>query len=186
MSTIAVTGASARRAPSRGAAGVPQYSAPVPQPRWLDDVEDRAWRGYRRMRGLLDLQLSRDLADESGFSDADYDVLSTVSESDDHRIRFTDLARRMLWSKSRLSHQITRMQQRGLVDREEHPADGRGTVVVLTDHGWDAIRAAAPAHVASVRRHLIDQLSRQEIEALGDIAEAVVRHLSAECDTERR
>jgi len=138
------------------------------------------------MRGLLDLQLSRDLAEDSGFSDADYDVLSSVSESEDHRIRLSELARRMLWSRSRLSHQITRMQERGLVDREEHPADGRGTIVVLTDHGWDAIRAAAPAHVASVRRHLIDQLSRQQIEVLGDIAEAVVRHLSAEPDAERR
>jgi DNA-binding MarR family transcriptional regulator len=186
MSTIAGPGAGARRLPCRGHAGFRQYSAPVPQPRWLDDAEDRAWRGYRKMRGLLDLQLSRDLAEDSGFSDADYDVLSSVSESDDHRIRLTDLARRMLWSKSRLSHQITRMQQRGLVDREEHPADGRGTVVVLTDHGWQAIRAAAPAHVASVRRHLIDQLSREQIEALGDIAEAVVGHLSADGDTERR
>src|SRR5262245_20290045 len=152
MSTIAGPGAGARRLRCRGPAGVRQYSAPVPQPRWLDDAEDRAWRGYRTMRGLLDLQLSRDLADDSGFSDADYDVLSSVSESDDHRIRLTDLAKRMLWSTSRLSHQITRMQQRGLVDREGHPADGRGRVVGLTDHGWEGVRADEPAHFASVRR----------------------------------
>jgi DNA-binding MarR family transcriptional regulator len=130
------------------------------------------------MRALLDLQLSRDLAGDSGFSDADYDVLSHVSESPGHRIRLTDLAARMLWSKSRLSHQLTRMQQRGLVGREEHPSDGRGTVVVLTPHGWDAIRAAAPGHVASVRRHLIDLLSPAQVAALGDIAETVVNHLT--------
>jgi DNA-binding MarR family transcriptional regulator len=130
------------------------------------------------MRALLDLQLSRDLAGASGFSEADYDVLSHVSESPGHRIRLTDLAARMLWSKSRLSHQLTRMQQRGLVDREEHPSDGRGTVVVLTAHGWDAIRAAAPDHVDSVRRHLIDLLSPGQVAALGDIAETVVNHLT--------
>jgi len=137
------------------------------------------------MRALLDLQLSRDLANESGFSDADYDVLSNISETEGHRVRLSDLAARMLWSKSRLSHQITRMQQRRLVIREEHPSDGRGTVIVLTDTGWNAIRAAAPSHVASVRRHFIDQLTAQQIEALGNITESVVRHLTRLNEGER-
>jgi DNA-binding MarR family transcriptional regulator len=137
------------------------------------------------MRALLDLQLSRDLANESGFSDADYDVLSNISETEGHRVRLSDLAARMLWSKSRLSHQITRMQQRRLVVREEHPSDGRGTVIVLTDTGWNAIRAAAPSHVASVRRHFIDQLNAQQIEALGNITESVVRHLTRLNEGER-
>jgi DNA-binding MarR family transcriptional regulator len=157
----------------------------VPEPRWLNEAEDRAWRGYRSMRALLDLQLSRDLANESGFSDADYDVLSNISETEGHRVRLSDLAARMLWLKSRLSHQITRMQQRRLVVREEHPSDGRGTVIVLTDTGWNAIRAAAPSHVASVRRHFIDQLTAQQIEALGNITESVVRHLTRLNEGER-
>jgi DNA-binding MarR family transcriptional regulator len=157
----------------------------VPERRWLNEAEDRAWRGYRSMRALLDLQLSRDLANESGFSDADYDVLSNISETEGHRVRLSDLAARMLWSKSRLSHQITRMQQRRLVVREEHPSDGRGTVIVLTDTGWNAIRAAAPSHVASVRRHFIDQLTAQQIEALGNITESVVRHLTRLNEGER-
>ncbi len=157
----------------------------MPEPRWLNEAEDRAWRGYRSMRALLDLQLSRDLANESGFSDADYDVLSNISETEGHRVRLSDLAARMLWSKSRLSHQITRMQQRRLVVREEHPSDGRGTVIVLTDTGWNAIRAAAPSHVASVRRHFIDQLTAQQIEALGNITESVVRHLTRLNEGER-
>ncbi len=157
----------------------------MPEPRWLNEAEDRAWRGYRSMRVLLDLQLSRDLANESGFSDADYDVLSNISETEGHRVRLSDLAARMLWSKSRLSHQITRMQQRRLVVREEHPSDGRGTVIVLTDTGWNAIRAAAPSHVASVRRHFIDQLTAQQIEALGNITESVVRHLTRLNEGER-
>jgi DNA-binding MarR family transcriptional regulator len=147
-------------------------------PRWLDPAEDRAWRGYRRMRALLDLQINRDLARDAGLSEPDYDVLSNLSETDGHRWRLSDLAARMLWSKSRLSHHLTRMQQRGLVTREDCPEDGRGAVVVLTQGGLRAIQAAAPDHVASVRRHLIDLLSSDQIAALGDITQTVLSHLA--------
>jgi DNA-binding MarR family transcriptional regulator len=153
----------------------------VSEPRWLDQREARAWRGYRRMRRLLDLQLNRELFSESGLSEPDYDVLSDLSETPDQRLRLTELADRMLWSKSRLSHHLTRMQQRGLVRREECPGDARGSVVVLTAEGWRAIEKAAPGHVASVRRHLIDLLTPAEITALGDLTQRVVDHL-----TERR
>jgi DNA-binding MarR family transcriptional regulator len=147
-------------------------------PRWLDPAEDHAWRGYRRMRALLDLQINRDLARDAGLSEPDYDVLSNLSETEGHRWRLSDLAARMLWSKSRLSHHLTRMQQRGLVTREDCPEDGRGAVVVLTQGGLRAIQAAAPDHVASVRRHLIDLLSSDQIAALGDITETVLSHLA--------
>jgi DNA-binding MarR family transcriptional regulator len=147
-------------------------------PRWLDPAEDRAWRGYRRMRALLDLQINRDLARDAGLSEPDYDVLSNLSETEGYRWRLSDLAARMLWSKSRLSHHLTRMQQRGLVTREDCPEDGRGAVVVLTEGGLRAIQAAAPDHVASVRRHLIDLLSSDQIAALGDITETVLSHLA--------
>lgn len=146
-------------------------------PRWLTPAEDRAWRAYRRMRARLDLQLTRDLANDSGLSEADYDVLSTVSEAPRRRLRLKDLAASMLWSSSRLSHHVARMQERGLVVREECVSDGRGAVVALTPAGWRTIRAAAPAHVDSVRRHLIDLLTPQEIDALGRIGETVVDHL---------
>lgn len=145
--------------------------------RWLDDAQMRAWLGYRRMRLLLDLQVSRDLAEDSGLSDADYDVLSNLSETEGHRLRLSELSAHMRWSKSRLSHHLTRMQQRGLVTREEHPSDGRGAVIVLTGDGWRAIRSAAPKHVESVRRHFIDRLTDEQIRVLGDIADAVVGHL---------
>ena len=147
-------------------------------PRWLDPAEDRAWRGYRRMRALLDLQVNRDLARDAGLSEPDYDVLSNLSETEGHRWRVSDLAARMLWSRSRLSHHLTRMQQRGLVTREDCPEDGRGAVVVLTDGGLRAIQAAAPDHVASVRRHFIDLLSADQVAALGDIADTVHTHLA--------
>lgn len=147
-------------------------------PRWLNEAEDRAWRGYRRMRSLLDLQIVRDLARDSDLSDADYDVLSNLSETSDHRRRLTEIAARMLWTKSRLSHHLTRMQQRGLVAKEDCDSDGRGAYVVLTEEGRRAIEEAAPAHVESVRTHLIDLLTPEQINVLGDIAETVVTHLS--------
>src|SRR5579875_3949840 len=103
-----------------------QYPGRVTEPRWLSAEEARAWLGYRRMRALLDLQVTRDLARDSGLSDADYDVLSNVSEADEHRLRLGDLAAHMLWSKSRLSHHLTRMEQRGLLARQDVPSDGRG------------------------------------------------------------
>lgn len=148
------------------------------EPRWLTEPEQRAWRGYRRMRALLDLQLSRDLARDSGLSETDYDVLSSVSEAPQQRLRLTELASWMMWSKSRLSHHITRMQQRGLVDREECETDGRGSVIVLTERGLRTIEAAAPAHVASVRRHVIDLLTPDELRALATLSRRVVDHLT--------
>jgi DNA-binding MarR family transcriptional regulator len=99
------------------------------------------------MRTLLDLQIARDLNHDSGLSETDYDVLSTLSESPEQMLRLGDLAAHMLWSKSRLSHHITRMQQRGLVARQDCAADGRGAMLTLTEAGWQAIRSAAPAHV---------------------------------------
>ncbi|MFG3297326.1 MarR family winged helix-turn-helix transcriptional regulator [Micromonospora chersina] len=147
-------------------------------PPWLDAREARAWRGYRRMRRLLDLELARDLMQDAGLSEPDYDVLSDLSETPDQRLRLSELADRMLWSRSRLSHHLARMQQRGLVTREEHPSDGRGSIVVLTPAGRAAIEAAAPGHVAAVRRHLIDLLTPEEIDALGALTQRVVDRLS--------
>jgi len=150
------------------------------EPRWLDEPEDRAWRGYRRMRTLLDARILRDLAGEAGLSGPDYDVLSHVSESPGHRARLGELAERMAWSKSRLSHHLTRMERRGLVTRQDCPSDGRGAFVVLTEAGFRVIQAAAPGHVASVRRNFIDLLSSDQLDALTGISDTVVGHLTAD------
>jgi DNA-binding MarR family transcriptional regulator len=147
------------------------------EPRWLDDDEFRAWIGYRRMRALLDLQLTRELAADAGLSDPDYDVLTSLSAAEGRRIRLSEMAERMLWSKSRLSHHVTRMQQRGLVTREECPSDGRGAFIVLTDEGMATLRAAAPGHVAAVRRHFIDLLTPEQVRVLGELTDTVVTHL---------
>jgi DNA-binding MarR family transcriptional regulator len=140
-----------------------------------------AWRGYRRMRLLLHLQLDRELAAQYGLSEPDYDVLSNLSDGGDG-IRLSDLAAYMRWSKSRLSHHITRMQQRGLVERLECADDGRGSVLVLTDVGRKAIGAAAPDHVESVRRHFIDLLTPEEIDTLAALTRRVVEHLHGEVE----
>lgn len=145
--------------------------------RWLDADEERAWRAYRRMRTLLDLRLSRDLA-ALGLSDADYDVLSTLADSPDRTMRIRELADWMLWSQSRLSHHLTRMRGRDLIARIDAVEDGRGARVELTEEGWRVLRAAAPAHVASVREHFVDLMTPAEIEALGTLATKVVDHLN--------
>jgi DNA-binding MarR family transcriptional regulator len=142
--------------------------------RWLSPQEERAWRDYRRMRALLDLQIARDLARDSGLSGPDYDVLSTLSESPGRRWRATELAAQLLWSTSRLAHHVGRMQRRGLVSRDDCADDGRGATVSLTPSGWAALRAAAPPHVASVRRHLVDLLTPAEVQALATISAKVI------------
>jgi DNA-binding MarR family transcriptional regulator len=142
--------------------------------RWLDETEDRAWRGYRRMYLLLNAQINRDLAQDSGLSEPDYDVLSTLSEAKDHSYRLTKLADQMLWSQSRLSHHVTRMENRGLVTRAYCAEDARGATISLTEAGLAAIKEAAPKHVESVRRHFLDHLTREQLEILGEATNAVV------------
>jgi len=132
------------------------------------------------MTELIRGQIARDLLADSGLSDADYMVLVHLSEADGHRIRLTDLATRLNWSKSRLSHQLDRMQARGLVRREECPSDARGTFAVLDACGLAEIERAAPKHVASVRRHLIDVLEPEQLEQLAAIAEVVVGQLTSQ------
>ena len=137
----------------------------------------RAWLGYRRLRLLLDLQISRDLAEDSGLSDADYDVLSNLSEAEGHRLRLRDLAAHMRWSTSRLSHHLTRMQRRGLIERRECDEDGRGALIVLTDAGRRAIEAAAPGHVEAVRSLFFDGLTGDQVQMLEELATQVLNRL---------
>jgi DNA-binding MarR family transcriptional regulator len=153
------------------------YGDVMPEPSWLTDREMAAWIGYRRMRPLLDLRLYRDLVRQSGLSEADYDVLSNLSEAEGQRMRLTDLATHMSWTKSRLSHHISRMQDRGLVTREECAEDGRGSMLVLTPLGRETIVAAAPHHVASVREHFIDVLTPEEIDVLAAFTQRVITRL---------
>lgn len=146
--------------------------------RWLDPAEDQAWRAYRRMRTLLDLQLARDLAVASGLSGPDYDVLSTLTEKPENRWRANELAARLLWSTSRLAHHLTRMENRHLISRQPCHEDGRGATIALTETGWAVLQAAAPLHVKSVRQHFMDLLTPEEVAVLSAICSKVVEHLA--------
>ena len=151
---------------------------PVSEPRWLDPVEMRAWRGHIRMSWLLAAAIERDLR-RLGLSHPDYYVLVQLSESPDHRMRMTELADGIQWSKSRLSHHIDRMERRGLVRREDCTSDARGAFACLTPEGLRAIQAAAPDHVESIRRHFLEPLGEEQLRQLGDINEELIAHLSA-------
>lgn len=148
-----------------------------PAPRWLDERETRAWYGYRRMSLLLNARVARELTAHSGLSEPDYDVLSGLTAAPDRRARIGDLAGRMLWSRSRLSHHVSRMEARGLVTREECAEDGRGAFVRLTPAGRQALEAAAPDHVESVRRHVFDHLTPAEVDTLAAITGKIVAAL---------
>jgi DNA-binding MarR family transcriptional regulator len=143
------------------------------RPTYLDEREATAWRAYRTLVQEVTTSISSDLAVDSGLSDADYSVLSNLSEATDTAMRVLELADRLGWAKGRASHQIVRMEQRGLVERRPHESDGRGSIVVLTRAGRSAIKAAAPAHVASVRRHFLDHLNEMDRNALLRIAARV-------------
>ena len=146
---------------------------------WLTPAQEQAWRRYRRMRVLLDLQIARDLHQDSGLSEADYDVLSTLSEHPDDRWRARDLAAQLLWSTSRLAHHVGRMEQRGLVARQPCADDARGALIRLTEPGQAVLQQAAPPHVASVRQHLMDLLTPEEVATLDTIASKVIAELTA-------
>jgi DNA-binding MarR family transcriptional regulator len=139
---------------------------------WLDADEERAWRAFRRMMVHVRERTARDLA-EIGLSEADYEVLSTLSEATDHTSSLHAQAAKMEWSRSRLSRHASRMEARGLIERRLDPDDGRGCLLVLTPHGFQVLTEAAPAHVASVRRHVIDRLTSRDLAALERIADKV-------------
>jgi DNA-binding MarR family transcriptional regulator len=151
----------------------------VPKTRWLNDAELSAWKNMSLMQLQLFALLGRELAAD-GLSYQDYVVLAGLSDAPDGRIRLTELGRQLGWEKSRVSHHVTRMEQRGLVERAKCPTDQRGWFVALTDDGRDAIAAAAPGHVAVVRRQFIDLLTPNQLKTLDTISRTVLEYLPSE------
>jgi DNA-binding MarR family transcriptional regulator len=149
------------------------------EPRWLNEREERMWRTYHGMRRQLDAAVERQLAGR-GLSMADYQLLMPLSEAPTGRLRARELRRLVDWDRSRLAHQMRRMEQRGLIAREDCPTDARGTVIRLTDTGLRAVEAAAPGHVETVRRYFVDLLSPEEIDSLTAIGERVLERLAAD------
>ena len=158
---------------------VSSVSQPVPAtgPRWLDVDEQKAWRAWLYSAQLLMDRLDRELTHQTGISHAYYEILVALSETPGRKLRMSELADRCLSSRSRLSHAVSRLEERGWVGREMCPDDGRGQLAVLTDNGFAALEAAAPIHVESVRTHLFDQLSPEQIAAMRDLGETLLRHL---------
>lgn len=148
------------------------------EPRWLSTMEQRAWRAHLTAHKLLEHRLDRDLQ-TFGLSVNDYEILVNLSESAEHRMRMSDLADATIQSRSRLSHQISRMEAAGLVARETCVDDRRGTFAVLTEHGWATIQQVAPHHVASVRQHFIDLLTDDQLRELEAAYSPVVTHLKS-------
>ena len=147
--------------------------------RWLTADEQRHWRAFISATELLPDQLQRELTAQHGITNADYEILVRLSEAEGRRLRMSELAERSLSSRSRLSHQVSRMEAAGLVRREDCAEDRRGQWAVMTEQGWAMIQAAAPDHVESVRAHLVDQLTPAEFAALGRACAKVVDHLQS-------
>lgn len=154
----------------------------VKEPRWLDEQEQQAWRGF--LRGSLELRsrLNRHLLDDSGLSLTDYEILANLSETPGGRLRAFELCQLMQWEKSRLSHQLRRMERRGLVAREECTTDARGAWFVLTKAGRKAVESAAPAHVEHVRRLFVDALGPRKLDGLRETCESILARLEDDGD----
>jgi DNA-binding MarR family transcriptional regulator len=141
---------------------------------WLTDEQQAAWRPFValliRLPAALDAQLQRD----AGITQFDYLVLSSLSEAPDRSLRMSELAATASSSLSRLSHVVSRLEDKGWVRRQPCPGDGRFINAVLTEEGWRKVVATAPGHVAAVRRLLVDLLTDEEFQALGAISETVL------------
>ena len=145
--------------------------------RWLSEHEQDAWRSWVAVSLLLPDRLGRDLQAQANISLADYEILVNLSEAPEHRLRMSDLASATLSSRSRLSHQIDRLTEAGLVDRQPCSGDRRGFLAVLTPAGRDFLVRVAPLHVESVREHLVDVLTPEEFAEFGRLCSLVSDHL---------
>jgi DNA-binding MarR family transcriptional regulator len=144
--------------------------------RWLDADEQKAWRSYDRATRLLDGAIQRDLACH-GVSHDEYEILVNLSEQPCRSMRMSDLAESVVNSRSRLTHTVGRLENRGYVRREASPDDRRGVLCVMTDEGFATLEVAARSHVTGVRENLLDQMTREQFLALGDALEGVRHHL---------
>lgn len=135
----------------------------MPEPEWLDDDEMRFWRAFIAAWPTVLGPIEADLKDDADLTFDDYEVLVHLSEAPNRRLRMSELGERLLHSRSRLTQRVDRLASRGLVCREKCPDDKRSTFTVLTDTGFAVLEAAAPGHVASVRRHLLAKLSATDV-----------------------
>ncbi|MFI2611352.1 MarR family winged helix-turn-helix transcriptional regulator [Kitasatospora sp. NPDC018619] len=147
------------------------------EPRWLDPDEAAAWTGFVTASNLLNRRLERQLKEDSGLSHQQYEILVHLSAAPGDSLRMTELADKLVTSKSGLTYQVTQLERAGLVARRSCPSDVRGVIAELTDQGREALRQAAPGHVALVRELLIDVLTREQLAVLAEGLGAVSARL---------
>ncbi|MER5997713.1 MarR family transcriptional regulator [Nonomuraea angiospora] len=145
--------------------------------RWLNDDEQRAWRAFGLASRLLTDRLERDLLAGAGMPPTYYELLVLLSEAPERTMRMSELAHWTNSKPSRISHAVNKLEEKGWVRREHCVDDRRGWLAVLTDDGLAALRATAPRHVASVREHLIDLLTPEQLRQLEDISQVLLDHL---------
>jgi DNA-binding MarR family transcriptional regulator len=150
--------------------------------RWLEPDEMRAWLSFVAGSTLLEAALDRQLQRDSGMPHAYYQVLAMLSEEPDRTLRMSDLAARTQSSQSRLSHAVSRLEGNGWVRRSQCPNDRRSTLATLTEEGMAVLVEAAPGHVRTVREHLFDRLTREQVRQLTDIWQAVLAGLVTDRD----
>ncbi|MET8141068.1 MarR family transcriptional regulator [Sphaerisporangium sp. NPDC005288] len=146
---------------------------------WLDEREQLMWRAFGDMRHRLDAAIERRLT-EAGLSTADFELLLPLMEAPDRRLRARELRLKIDWDRSRLSHQLRRMEKRGLLAREDCPGDARGTIIRLTEEGAGAIAAAVPGYVEVVRGLFIDLLTPEETLMLTSLSHRVLARIAGE------
>jgi DNA-binding MarR family transcriptional regulator len=134
--------------------------------RWLNDEEQRVWRGFIALSAGVKGKVDHLLKESSGLALSDYEVLVHLSESPDNRLRMRELSERTMHSRSRLSQRVDRMSRRGLVERERCEDDARGMWAVLTELGLATIEETAPQHVEHVREHFIDLIDPELLPVL--------------------
>lgn len=147
--------------------------------RWLSDDEQVAWRRLIAITTLLPYELDAQLQRDADLSHFEYWVLAMLSETPGRALRMSELAARSNASQSRASHVVARLEREGYVTRERSASDGRGTLARLTDAGFDVLAAAAPGHVGTVRRHLFDRLTPEQVGQLREISAVILHGLDA-------
>jgi DNA-binding MarR family transcriptional regulator len=145
---------------------------------WLTEIEERAWRAYLESSKVLFDALDRQLQREADIPHAYYEILVRLSEAEGRAMRMSELADRTLSSRSRLSHAVARLEERGWVTRENCPTDRRGQIATLTHAGFAMLTEAAPGHVETVRRYVIDALSPDQLRSLSEIGETIVARIA--------
>jgi len=141
---------------------------------WLSETQQAFWRSWLALSARLPAALHRQLAEESGLSLLDFDVLVQLTEAPEGRLRVTELARALTWERSRASHHLTRMQGRGLVTKEECADDRRGSFVVVTPEGRAAIDRAAPSHARTVKDLVFAGLGEDDLERLTRVVAGIL------------